>query len=244
MFIPRTGSRNPAILLGMHDNPAVDWQALAEHYRSLYDRELENLAADFGSLTETARQVLRTELKNRGLAEPGAKAVAGAKAAAVRARPELFANSGFRSAVDPEAGVSRSREFDAKDGDERPTEFTWKMPLCECDSAGRAWEIHKALQQAGIESWVEEPGRDRVRSPRVVVAADQLEEAQEIAARPIPQETVDAYSEEIPEFVAPQCPSCGAEDPVLESAEPTNSWLCEACGKQWTEPAVEGAEEP
>ena len=41
----------------------------------------------------------------------------------------------------------------------------------------------------------------------------------------------------MPEFEAPKCPKCGAEDPVLESVEPTNTWLCEACGKRWTEPA-------
>ena len=71
---------------------------------------------------------------------------------------------------------------------------------------------------------------------RVVVAADRLEEAREIAARPIPQDVIDEYNQPTPEFVAPRCPQCGDDDPLLENAEPTNSWLCEACGHQWAEP--------
>jgi hypothetical protein len=41
-----------------------------------------------------------------------------------------------------------------------------------------------------------------------------------------------------PEFEPPRCPQCGAEDPVLEGVDPFNTWLCEACGKQWTESAA------
>jgi hypothetical protein len=216
----------------MHDNPAADWQRLAEHYRSMYDEELDNLAADFDNLTSTAQEVLRSELSTRGLPAPGAKPV-------VSRRPESAVPENWASTVDPEAGVSRARAFDEaqREGEEDgPKEFTWKTLLCECDSWGQASEIHKALLQAGIESWVEQPGRDRVSCLRVVVAADQLEQAQEIAARPIPKEIIDEYNEEVPEYVPPKCPGCGAEDPVLEGAEPTNSWLCEACGHQWTEP--------
>ena len=79
---------------------------------------------------------------------------------------------------------------------------------------------------------------------QVLVAADQLDDAREIAARPIPQDVVDESRQEVPEYIPPKCPKCGAEDSVLESAEPTNSWLCEACGKQWTEPAMDTDGEP
>jgi tRNA(Ile2) C34 agmatinyltransferase TiaS len=73
--------------------------------------------------------------------------------------------------------------------------------------------------------------------PRVVVAADQLEQAREIAARPIPQEIIDEFNAPPEEYKPPVCPKCGAEDPVLESADPVNSWLCESCGEQWSDPA-------
>jgi transposase-like protein len=68
-----------------------------------------------------------------------------------------------------------------------------------------------------------------------MVAADQLESAVEIVARPIPQDVIDECSEEAPEFEPPSCPKCGAGDPVLEGVDPVNSWRCEACGNQWTE---------
>jgi ribosomal protein L37AE/L43A len=44
---------------------------------------------------------------------------------------------------------------------------------------------------------------------------------------------------EVPDFEPPVCPKCGAEDPLLESVDPLNTWLCEICGEQWTDPAPE-----
>jgi hypothetical protein len=212
----------------MQVNPAEDWQRLSEHYREIGDGELEELAADYVDLTETAQQALRSEMLSRGLGDPQARPVATLRSDP--AKPSRWASS-----VNPVSGGLRSDDADRQD--DGPHDYTWKTLLCECDSSAQAWEIHKALWQAGIESWVEEPGRDRVSVPRVVVAADQFDQAREIAARPIPKEIIDEYSTEIPEFVAPKCPHCGAEDPILESADPVNAWLCEACGKQWTDPA-------
>jgi hypothetical protein len=216
----------------MHDSPAQDWQWLRENYRSMLDGELEELAASFGDLTEMAQQVLRTELRNRGLPEPGAEAV-------VPKRPKSSAASGWASTVGPDAEVSQSNEVD-RDGDRSPHEYTWKTQLCVCETTEQANQIREMLRRAGIDSWVEEPGaRWSVVSPRVVVAADQLEQAIEIARQPIPRDILEQSTEEVPEYVAPNCPRCGADDAVLESAEPTNSWLCEACGRQWTEPAID-----
>jgi hypothetical protein len=231
--VKRIRSRVAAILLLMHDNPAQDWQSLAENYRAMLDGELEELASSSDDLTETARQVLRGELSNRGLLEPGAPGLT------VKST-DSFAASRFRSSVDPDAGGDRSDRGDESAGDDRPKEFTWKVPLCECEDEAQALAICDVLKRAGIESWYEGRGaRMGNWNPRVVVAADQLKEAREIAAKPIPKEVIDSYREEVPEFEAPKCPSCGDEDPVLESAEPTNSWLCEACGRQWTEAAID-----
>src|SRR5580693_8203518 len=55
----------------MQSNPAEDWQRLTEHYREISDEELRELAADFADLTEAAQQVLRNEMRNRGLGDPG-----------------------------------------------------------------------------------------------------------------------------------------------------------------------------
>ena len=210
----------------MQINPAEEWQRLTEHYRAMLDGELEELADSFGDLTETAQQALRNEMKNRGLDEPGV-------AKKPPKRPEASGDSRWAGSVDPDGAASHEEGAP-------PAEYTWKTLLCECDDKEQAWQIREMLQRAGIESWVEQPGSRYsfgISSPRVVVAADQIDEAREIASRPIPQEIVDRFRAEAPEFEAPLCPSCGAEDPVLEGADPANSWLCEACGAQWSDPA-------
>ncbi|MGD0902153.1 MAG: hypothetical protein ABR924_04340 [Terracidiphilus sp.] len=220
-----------AILLLMEVNPAEDWQRLTEYYREISDGELLQLAAEFADLTETARQVLRSEIRNRGLDEPSAagegRTNSDRSAPLRRDWPEFS-----------DTGDSESDAPAANEEDDSPTGYTWKTMLCECDNREQAWQIYEVLRRAGIESWVERPGSGIVY-PRVLVAADQLEEAREIAARPIPQEIVEELRQVPPEFELPKCPQCGAEDPVLESVEPANAWLCETCGKQWTEPEAE-----
>jgi hypothetical protein len=57
-------------MLPMQSNPIDEWQRLTAHYRELGDDELRELAADFNDLTETAQQVLRTEMRSRGLGDP------------------------------------------------------------------------------------------------------------------------------------------------------------------------------
>jgi hypothetical protein len=218
----------------MQGNPAGDWQQLAEHYRGMYDEELLELASDFADLTEAAQQVLRNELRNRGLDEPGTACEA-AKRPIPPAAP-LWDTNDRPGSDDPES--------DAVGGDEEsdlPHDYTWKTPLCECEDREHAWQIYEMLRRAGIESWIELPGSRytwEVGGPQVMVPADQLDEAREIAAKPIPQEIVDQSKAGVQEFEAPKCPSCGAGDPVLEGVDPCNEWKCESCGKQWTESAA------
>lgn len=217
------------ILLFMKDNPVEEWRRLTEHYRAMSDEELYELEADFSGLTETAQQVLRNEMKVRGLETPR-KAEASTTLPAAR-RWELVSEA-------PEA------EEDAEEAEEEdggPREFTWKTVLCECNEAIEAWQLREVLRRAGIDSWVEGHRHD-LSNPRVLVAADQLEQAREIAARPIPQEILDEFNAPPEEYKPPVCPQCGAEDPVLESVDPVNSWLCESCGEQWSETAAEQEE--
>ena len=82
------------------------------------------------------------------------------------------------------------------------------------------------MRAAGIDSWIEGAGyrvAAEMLNPRILVAADQLEQALEIASRPIPQAIREQSKMEIPEYEPPVCPKCGAEDPVLESVDPVNS---------------------
>jgi hypothetical protein len=131
-------------------------------------------------------------------------------------------------------------------GADRPHEYTWKTPLCQCDRREEAVYLQQALRRAGIESWFNFQGhatsyvpstehRLGIGSIEVLVAADQLDQARVIAAQPIPQEIVEESKQELPEFVEPKCPKCGSDDVVLEGVDPENTWRCEQCDEQWTE---------
>jgi ribosomal protein S27AE len=132
---------------------------------------------------------------------------------------------------------------DAEEESDEPREYTWKVLLCECNDRTEAWQIRQALKRHGIESWIEPDRGYSVDSPQVVVAADQLEEAQRAIAQPIPQDIIDESQTEIPEFEMPKCPKCGAADPVLVNAEPSNAWECASCGHHWAD-AVDESNEP
>ncbi|MGA2675014.1 MAG: hypothetical protein ABSE99_17500 [Terracidiphilus sp.] len=217
----------------MQANPAEDWQWLTEHYRAMSDEELDELAADFVDLTETAQQVLRNEMRNRGLDEPRATSEA-PKSADPPAAPlwDLPEN--------PDSACSPANDAGGNEEDDLSHEYTWKTQLCACEDREQAWQIQEMLRRAGIESWIEQPGSRylmETSGPQVLVAADQLEKAVEIAKNPIPQEIVDQSKADVPGFEAPKCPGCGAADPVLEGVDPVNKWRCDACGRRWTESA-------
>lgn len=215
----------------MQEDTIAEWQRLAQLYSEMGDGELEELNSAIGDLTEVAQQVLRDEMKKRGLNEPRA---AGEEHGRVAASPR-----------DCEADSSRA-EDGAEEGD-LPAEFTWKTVLCDCDDSEHAGQIRAVLREAGIESWVEGAGSrvwDGMSNPRILVAADQMEQACEILAQPIPQAIVEQSRMQIPDYEPPVCPSCGAGDPILEGADPVNAWRCESCGRQWTDPVEEASESP
>jgi hypothetical protein len=215
----------------MQNNPGNEWQRLTALYHDKNDEELRELGEDFGNLTEVAQQVLRDELRKRGLPLPQLNQTRAGTAQDDR-RPVFGA---WRRAIEEQNG---ELETDAEEsGEEQPVEYTWKTLLRTCDTREEAWQISEVLKRAGIESWIEAPaqGSMDVTGPRVVVAADQLEEAQAIAAQPIPQEIIDQSKVRVEDFEPPTCPKCGAPDPLLQGVDPTNTWLCEVCGGEWSD---------
>ena len=236
----------------------LEWRRLTEHYREMSNEELRELAADFADLTETAQQVLRSEMKSRGLSElqaanraPEVQRAAEAIRSPASNAPENSDSIIARAAV---ALGTRAPEIvpDAPDNNEENDglhEYTWKTMLCECETSEEARQLCETLKQVGIESWIESATRYSpyaeldATNPRVLVAADQLDRARAIAANPIAQEIVDQFKSEVPEFEPPVCPNCGASDPVLEGVNPDNTWRCEQCSAQWTESAGSENEE-
>ncbi|MGB7137007.1 MAG: hypothetical protein WBD46_17095 [Acidobacteriaceae bacterium] len=222
----------------MQSDPAGEWQRLTRLYGDKSDEELDDLADEFGNLTEVAQQVLRDERKKRGLSA--------AQAANPNPQPDRRPVFGGWTPAMAEQNGERG-ESHAEGGDEGsdlPREYTWKTLLCTCDTHEEAWQLTEVLRRAGIEGWIEAPAQGSldVTGPRVMVAADQLEEARALAAQPIPQDIVDQSRVRVEDFVPPACPQCGAADPVLESVEPANQWNCENCGTRWKETATPDGE--
>jgi ribosomal protein S27E len=287
----------------MQTDPAMEWRRLAEEYRARSDDELRELAADFADLTETAKQALRQEMRNRGLGEPEAANSAERHVDAGLHGSSAPAETGFRyptlgAKTETRRGWGTRREAEASKpitspsqppgsievqpagvlgeqagemlgfGAEMPRlvpdtpeteeeitgapEYTWKTLLCECDLREEAMQLTEALRRAGIESWVSFNGyttpfvpstehRLGIGGLKILVAADQLEQARAVAAQPMSQEIIDESKEEVSEFVEPKCPKCGSDDVVLEGVDPENRWRCEQCDAVWSDPAeVEG----
>ncbi len=204
----------------------LERQRLSKHYQFLGDDELRGLAADSSDLTETARQVLNDEMKRRGLKQETTQIAAAHRTGTV------YDDGGDRDTDFCPAEPDEDDE-DRSDG---PVEYTWKTPLCECDTEEQVQELIETLRRAGIDAWVM---RQRGRASLLSVAADQLDQARVIAAQPIPAEIVDEVRRDAAEapqdFAMPSCPKCGASDPFLAGVDPVNRWRCGACGEEWVE---------
>lgn len=236
----------------MQIDPVAEWRRLTEHYRQMSDAQLQELALDYADLTETAQQTLAGELRHRGLDQPRASGQVSTFAQTSTSNYEstyTSATVGIRTqqkryspfaAADGGADVAANGEDvdDDIEDDSAPREYTWKTVLCECEEWDQVWQLCEMLRRAGIESWSEGAtsiGDGGLLYPRVLVAADQLDEARMVIARPIPQDVIDESRTPTPEFELPVCPSCRAEDPVLEDTDPVNTWRCESCGRQWSD---------
>ena len=252
------GRRSPnahgVILLPMQIDPVQEWQRLTAEYREKYDGELLELARDYVDLTEAAQQALSAEMRSRGLGDPAnPKSVTAPQSPPKKSSEAPLAPNNAPS--DPGDEIASDNAFgarapelvpdtpDAQDESDGPHEYTWKTLLCECETSNQARQLVAALRQAKIDAWVDGPASGTryrsasLASPRVVVAADQLDQARAIAAQTSAQQVVDDENEEVPEFVEPKCLKCGSDDVVLESVDPENTWRCEQCDAQWSEPA-------
>lgn len=232
----------------MQIDPAFEWQRLNAEYRQKTTGELIELARDFTDLTATAQQALRSEMRNRGLGDPQAPQAPPppvVPSAPVAAHTELEPGPenpafypgllGRMPQLVPDAPQDASEEGEH--------EYTWKTPLCDCDTNAEAQYLANQLRQAGIESWIQQAREFGRREARVLVAADQLDQARLIAATPIPQQIVEEEKDEAAEFVEPKCPKCHSDDVVLDGVDPENLWRCEQCGAQWTD-TPQTSEEP
>ena len=218
----------------MQSDPMEEWRRLTALYSEMGDIEIRDLAAQINDLTPTAQQIFRDELKKRGITER--------PAARNDSLPQSNASATQWQSTTEDPDLNPVEDAEAGD-----PEYTWKVALYRCDSEDEADMRCEMLRRAGIDSWLQGRG-SRFVVPwadhlgpgdiQINVAADQLEQALAIVAQPIPQDIMNEQKElqSAAAYEIPRCPRCKAEDPTLESVEPSNNWLCESCGHTWSDP--------
>jgi hypothetical protein len=221
----------------MPQDPVEEWRRLSTLYSEMGDIEIEELADQIGDLTPAAQNVLRDELKKRGITSGPAAPVP--LAPSPDGDGEIHGEQEQDNAAEGESSEEGSRDY------------TWKVALCRCQSLDEAAGRSEMLRRARIDSWIQHSGTryivpwldTGVGDFQINVAADQLDPAQTIAALPIPQDILDELKEQAAhaEYELPTCPKCGAPDPILESVEPSNNWLCESCDNTWSDPIPENS---
>ena len=123
----------------MQNDPLVEWQRLTETYSKMYDDELLNLAADSADLTEQARQVLAGEMQKRGLQAPRTAGTVRTIPDPTLARAAIALDAQSRV---PELAPDEPESAEEFDG---PHDYTWKTPLCECETQEEALQLSEVL---------------------------------------------------------------------------------------------------
>src|ERR1700722_9710528 len=113
----------------MQTDPLEEWRRLTALYAEMGDVEIRELADQINDLTESAQQVLRDEMKKRRLDDE-----ANPSKTPRQIRNSEFDVDGSHSIVDdadeqPDAEKSGS-----------PVEYSWKTPVCECETGEEAWQ--------------------------------------------------------------------------------------------------------
>jgi hypothetical protein len=217
-------------------DPGKEWQRLTELYARKYDSELLRLFEERNDLTPIAQEALRAEMQSRRLSFPVSMTEG--------ERNDSRSGSKFQRPTVGEYLSWSEEEPDSDEGEGREPYFVTKVLLREFSSREEAMTAKHLLGEAGIQSWVEAANNSSLdmRAPRVLVAADQLEEANHLLPDILPGELVAEMGQEVEDFVLPCCPGCGAENPLLQSFEEkdhANHWYCESCGRKWEEKLAE-----
>jgi hypothetical protein len=193
-----------------------EYARLADYYRDQPDEALLALAGEPENLTPIAEEALRAEIRRRGLPAPGS--------------PEHVQLATAVEKLEGQAGSGYSGELWGSYAALAPEECRFYFEFGDEGVAARRW-----LEESGIESFTL-PSTSLEDGVCVVVKPSDADRAGVLLAQPIPERLMEEPASEVKDFVAPSCPACGSPDSLLESADPTNQWLCEECDHTWADP--------
>lgn len=230
-------------------DPEQERQRLAEFYAGQLDGELEKVATQAYDLTDLAREVLRAELKKRGLTTDSMEESAMVAKIAVEPQPDAPSvprppegnEPGFEGKFDPRKMVVIRKFRDL------PEALLAKGSL---DSAG----INCALLDENVVRldwfWSNLMGGVKLLvDPEDAVAADA------ILKQPIPEQ-FDVSG--VGEYEQPHCPKCGSLDINFRESDPAayvamyviapiplrrRAWRCHACHAEWEDDGTPDATE-
>jgi hypothetical protein len=219
-FVERSAPAEPDATAFFTPVSAEERLRLERHYSQLDDEGLLDLGADFESLTFAAQEVLRDELKRRGLEEPVLEEESETETESPQAPNPIL-----------EAAEKRLQRLAVTD--------SFRVKVCDCQNKEHGYQLAEMLSRAGIQSSLRS---DEFGTYFIEVSAEQADDAEAILQQPIPQDVIDNSKMEVPEFEMPRCPKCGSEEPILVATDPANQWQCESCGNEWTDPIPETKE--
>jgi hypothetical protein len=205
---------------------AGEWLRLSEHYRRLTDEELLTLARQPHSLTESARQVLRSEMSTRRLELPPSEPLPEQRPAYV--------------APDPDSLCAEERDL---------------VQVATVWSLRDALQLQALFDTAGIPFYIGERKATRVEAGTtnfaegipVGVMRIGYSWAREAMQRYEPADEPPDFTEEMREIPV-TCPMCHSADVIFERGTPEPrtreqytakfEWTCAACGHQWIDDGV------
>ena len=128
----------------MQQDPMEEWRRLTTLYSEMGDIEIRDLVDQINDLMPNAQQILRDELKKRGIVEPGPSGVAIPIVVSAAARDRrTFSHFCLPQRKLPDA------EQEEEEDDDGPREYTWKTLLCECQDLAEAKAVATMLMARG-----------------------------------------------------------------------------------------------
>lgn len=234
----------------MEINPEQERQRLTERYAEMPLEKLQKIAADWGELTEIARNTIEAEIRRRGSSVPDSVKTT---------KPPVVAQ--------PEPVV----EIPAP---EEPEEDEPPVAMEPDNSSGAKLVLVRSfrdlpeallakgsLDSAGIETFLADDNIVRmdwfwsnvIGGVKLMVSPEDFDEATAILDQPIPE---NIEVEGVGEYQQPRCPKCSSFDIAYEKLNEAiaygsagflmlplpvhnSGWSCHACGNKWDAPADE-----
>jgi hypothetical protein len=198
--------------------PFQQWERLAEHYRALDDEHLLALHSKLDDFNDEAQHAIRKELQHRNL-DP------------LPIPPLPKSKPTLESETEPSGALLADNRWQVL--------YLAGVVACDCLTEEQLTLCSELLDEAHLDFVVRRPREfDALRYPQLLVSPEDLSRAKEVLKGPITEELrrQAELSMAVEDFPTILCPNCSAPDPLLESVDPTNQWLCESCEHRWSDP--------